>query len=100
MGTGWEQDSSGRENWNGVVGKTSLGQARNPGQWKLPGIYEGDPSNRNMSLNQPSPLSRQDFQYRDWDTNPTTKPLIYILSYKLYKGKFVLPPRWVGVRMG
>ena len=23
---------------------TSLGKARNLGQWKLPGIYEGDPS--------------------------------------------------------
>jgi hypothetical protein len=32
----------GREGWNWWWW-SSLGKARNLGQWKLPGIYEGDP---------------------------------------------------------
>jgi len=47
MGTGGMKlgEHRGREtdrqlDWAGE----SLGPARNPGPWKLPGIYEGDPS--------------------------------------------------------
>jgi hypothetical protein len=32
------------------------------------------------SLNQPSPVTRQDFQWWDWYTNLATKPSVYNLS--------------------
>lgn len=37
-----EGGSTVRKNWN-PGGDASLGQARNLGQWELPGIYKGDP---------------------------------------------------------
>ena len=64
------------------------GQARKLGQWKVLGIYEGDPSydledhiiQGLWSLSWPSPITWQDFQWEDWDTNPDTEPLTYNLS--------------------
>jgi hypothetical protein len=48
------------------------------------GIWESNPSRLlvmgTQSLNQPSSGTRQGLKWRDWDTNPATKPSTYSLS--------------------
>ena len=64
----------------------SLGGARNPGQWKLPGVSEGHSSNGGHGVT--SLVTREDFQWRGLDPKLATKSSTYNCpAYKMWWDK-------------